>query len=158
MPPDSHFQEHSETVLNPEDGMQWNNNKYLSDVHIPMLYDPISPIEVEDVIHKQLKPNKGCGPDGIAPGLCRLLPIQWLLNLTILLNCVFFNAYPVKWTYAKLRMLFNKSDKANCDNCRAISMINSVAKIYDYILCNRLTQWFTPDREQAGAQKIRGCI
>ena len=55
-------------------------------------------------------------------------------------------------------MLFKKGDKANCDNYRGISMINSVAKIYDYILCNRLTQWYTPDREQAGAQKIRGCI
>ena len=156
IPPDSNFQEHLETILNPEDGMQLDQDEYLSDVHIPVLNDPISPIEVEDVIHKQLKPNKGCGPDGIAPGLLRLLPIQWLLNLTILLNCVFFNAYPVKWTYAKLCMLFKKGDKTNCDNYRGISMINNVAKIYDYILCNRLTQWFTPDREQA--QKKRGCI
>ena len=158
MPPDSNFQEHLETILNPEDGMQLNQDEYLSDVHIPVLNDPMYPIEMEDVIHKQLKPNTGCGPDGIAPGLFRSLPIQWLLNLTILLNCVFFNAYPVKWTYANLHMLFKKGDKANCDNYRGISMINSVAKIYDYILCNRLTQWFTPDREQAGAQKKWGCI
>ena len=55
-------------------------------------------------------------------------------------------------------MLFKKGDKANCDNYLGISMINNVAKICDYILCNRLTQWFTPDHEQAGAQKKRGCI
>ena len=64
-----------------------------------------------------------------------------------------FNAYPVKWTCAKLRMLFKKGDETNCDNHRGISIINSVAEIYDYILCKRLTQWLTPDREQAGVQK-----
>ena len=50
MPPDSNFQEHLETILNPEYGMQLNQKDHLSDVHIPVLNDPMSPIEVEDVI------------------------------------------------------------------------------------------------------------
>ena len=36
--------------------------------------------------------------------------------------------------------------------------MNSISNVYDYILCNRLVKWFTPDREQAGAQPKRGCI
>ena len=43
-------------------------------------------------------------------------------------------------------------------NCRGISVINSVAKLYDMILSSRLSQWFTPFREQAGSQAGRGCL
>jgi hypothetical protein len=39
-----------------------------------------------------------------------------------------------------------------------ISIMNAVAKIYDYILCNRLMRWFVPDQEQAGAIPGRSCI
>ena len=46
----------------------------------------------------------------------------------------------------------------NCGNYRGISIMNSLAKCYDYLLNNRLIEWFTPCREQAGAQKKRGCI
>ena len=54
-------------------------------------------------------------------------------------------------------MLFKKGDAANCDNYRGISVINSIAKLYDMILAKRLDLWFTPLREQAGAQKQRSC-
>ena len=36
--------------------------------------------------------------------------------------------------------------------------MQSLAKIYDYVLCNRLLKWFVPDREQAGAQPGRSCL
>ena len=36
--------------------------------------------------------------------------------------------------------------------------MNSVAKVYDYVLNNRLVLWYKPCREQAGAQAKRGCI
>lgn len=35
--------------------------------------------------------------------------------------------------------------------------MDCVGKLYDSILCNRLTLWFKPHREQAGAQQGRGC-
>ena len=59
--------------------------------------------------------------------------------------------------YAKLIMLFKKGARLSCDNYRGISIISSIAKIYDYVLYNRLSQWWQPDREQAGAQPGRGC-
>ncbi len=37
-------------------------------------------------------------------------------------------------------------------------MINSITKLYDMILCARLKRCFLPYREQAGAQKGRGCM
>ena len=36
--------------------------------------------------------------------------------------------------------------------------MNSIAKLYDMILSDRLYQWFRPFREQAGAQRHRGCL
>ena len=45
----------------------------------------------------------------------------------------------------------------DCGNYRGISIIDALAKCYDYLLNNRLTSWYTPCREQAGAQSKRGC-
>ena len=44
------------------------------------------------------------------------------------------------------------------NNYRGINVINSIAKIYDMVLCTRLSQWFKPFREQAGSQVGRGCM
>ena len=35
--------------------------------------------------------------------------------------------------------------------------MDTCAKLYDSVLNNRLQKWWTPDREQAGAQQGRGC-
>ena len=51
-----------------------------------------------------------------------------------------------------------KGDRINPDNYRGISVTNSIAKLYDMIICERLYQWFRPCREQAGAQRNRGCL
>lgn len=46
--------------------------------------------------------DKACGPDGIAPGVFRLLPAQWLLHITALFSLIFTTAqYSALWTRAK---------------------------------------------------------
>ena len=70
----------------------------------------------------------------------------------------FVNGYPAQWVDSRLNMLFKKSDNMNQDNYRGISVINCISKIYDYVLYNRLSKWFTPNKEHAGAQPRRGCI
>ena len=157
-PSDEEFQEHLEEVMNPPDVTPILEAEYRSAVYTPVLDDPIEPQEVEHVIKKQLKPKKSPGFDGISPGLFRWLPVHWLLTLTFILNTVFYTTYPARWSYAKLSMLFKKGDRSNCDNFRGISVIEAMSKIYDYVLYNRLTKWFIPDREQAGAQSKRSCI
>ena len=62
------------------------------------------------------------------------------------------------WCSAKLIMLFKKGIQSDCNNYRGISVMNAIAKIYDYTLNNRLMEWYVPCREQAGAQPKRGCI
>ena len=127
-------------------------------IHIPILDEPISEAEVEYVISNNVKPNKSCGPDGISPGLFKLLPVNMIMHLTMLLNLIFTSTYPAQWTFEKLVMLFKKGSTLMCSNYRGISIINSIAKIYDYVLYNHLSKWYVPDREQAGGLPKRGCI
>lgn len=55
-------------------------------------------------------------------------------------------------------VIFKKGNRADPNNYRGISVTNAIAKLYDMVLYNRLYQWFKPYREQAGAQKKRGCM
>ena len=113
--------------------------------------------ELDYVVKKQVKPDKSCGPNGTSPGTLKLLPIPWLIFLLTLLNTIFSNGlYPVTWTVSKLLMLFKKGLVMECGNYRGISIVDALAKCYDYHLTNRLTSWYILCREQAGAQSKRG--
>ena len=156
-PSDEEFQNHLEKLYNPDGLEQIDMSDIQTDVTIPVLDGPIDPTEVESVLNKNIKPNKGCGPDGVPPGLLSYLPVTWILTLTTIFNFVFQNGFPHSWAYAKMVMLFKKGQRELCDNYRGISMTNCLAKVYDYVLYRRLSLWFTPSREQAGAQRGRGC-
>ena len=155
-PSELEFQEHLENLLHPSGELLTPDLSAYSTT-IPILDDPIQNKEVSDVLDNQVKPNKGCGPDGNSPGVFKLLPGQWVLFLCFLFNIVFVAGYPIAWSSAKLVMLFKKGLRSICGNYRGISVINAVAKIYDYVLNNRLTTWYIPCREQAGSQSKRGC-
>ena len=156
-PTEAEFQFHLERLLNPPgEAARIEVTDYGTTV--PVLDKRINISEVQDVINKQIKPNKSCGPDGISPGVFKFLPETWLAFLCTLLNMVFLLGYPLSWVPARLIMLFKKGWVLDCDNYRGISIINAIAKIYDYVLNNRLVQWYQPQREQAGAQQKRGCI
>ena len=156
-PSDLEFQTHLEKLLNPVEleDVEWPT--VLNHVGIPLLDDPITEEETTRVINKQLKPHKIAGPDGNSPGTFHLLPTVWLTFLITLLNLVFCSSYPVAWSKAKLSMLFKKGNCMDTGNYRGISVIDSISKLYDYILNNRLITWYTPQREQAGGQAKRSC-
>ena len=151
------FQDHMERLLNPDDvePLQYPEGSHVS---IPILDDPFSYNELHHVAKKQVKPDKSCGPNGSAPGTLKLLPVPWLMFLLTLLNTIFLNGlYPITWTISKLLMLYKKGLTMDCGNYRGISIIDALAKCYDYLLNNRLISWYIPCREQAGAQSKRGC-
>ena len=157
-PPESAFQEHMERLLNPHDiqPVQYPDPNHVT---VPILDDPILFNELEHVVKKQMRPDAGCGPDGTSPGSLCLLPETWLLFLLMIVNTIFVSGtYPISWTFSKLFMLFKKGLAMDCGNYRGIGVIDCIAKCYDYIMNNRLMKWYTPCREQAGAQEKRGCI
>ncbi len=156
-PSDELFKEHMETLLNPSDVEHLSSEVATTSVYIPVLDDPITPDEVHDAI-QSLKPDKASGPDGIPPRVVRSMPVNWLLCVTTLFNVLFSTStFPMEWTVSRLTMLFKKGDRMSCNNYRGISVSNVVAKLYDMVLSRRIQKWFTPLREQAGAQAGRGC-
>ena len=158
-PTDQEFKDFYEAHINEHCNHQ---QEYILDtsycVNVPILDNQITPKEVMDQIDC-MKANKSCGPDGIPPGVYKFLTPSWIILLTSLFNLILTSAsYPVSWTRAKLFMLFKRGNRKDPNNYRGISVINSVAKLFDMVLCSRLELWFKPFREQAGAQRGRGCL
>ena len=156
-PTDQEFRVHIEELLNPS-GMQGYQWPIVDDqVAIASLDYPITNSEVKYAIDNQANPQKGAGPDGISPGVLHLIPAVWLTFLTMLFDIVFHAVYPCAWFPAKLITLFKMGTIMDTNNYRGISVINSVANLYDYVINNRLISWYTPCRQQAGGQRGRGC-
>jgi hypothetical protein len=159
-PSDDDFKNHFEELLNNPDSQNGAvdiTGTPGSNLYLPVTDDPIEPREVLDAI-KHIKPNKSGGPSGLPPGLLKLLPTSWIVFLAGVFTHIFTSfCYPQSWSFTKLIVLFKKGSRKNCTNYRGISLMDTLAKLYDAILNRRLSLWFTPDREQAGAQKERGC-
>jgi hypothetical protein len=127
-----------------------------SGIYVPVLDDPISPIEVDNAV-KCLKQNKAAGVDGVPPGILKVINAEWILLLTFVFNRIFLNYYPECWSFAKVFSIFKKGNRLSPENYRGISILNALAKLYDLILCKRFTLWYRPREEEAGAQKGKGC-
>ena len=126
------------------------------DTYMPILDDPITVLEVRNVIAK-LRQGRAAGIDGIPPGILKLLNGEWLYVLTYLFNMVFDGEYPKQWAISKLFTIFKKGSTADTNNYRGISIQGALAKDYDGVLRNRFELWFQPDEEQAGGIAGRGC-
>lgn len=106
---------------------------------MPVLDDPILPQEVQNQV-KRLVCSKACGPDGVPPGIFKLVPPAWFLTITMLFNIIFTSeTYPTSWATAKLFAVFKRGSRALVSNYRGISVVYSFAKLYDMVLCARLS-------------------
>ena len=152
VPSDNEFKMHFEELLNPI-GIE-EIEMIDSGVSIPLLDDVIEPEEVERGINS-LNANKGY--IGVDAGFLKLLPMSWIIWLTALFNRVFLGTYPLLWCFSKLIILFKKGLRFMCGNYRGITITDTLAKLYDRILYNRLRVWINIDKCQAGAQEKRGC-
>lgn len=154
-PTDQDFKTHFEAVLNSTDVTDYDEHNDTADITIPVLDEPIMPAELMKQIRK-MKKYKASGPDGFPPSVFPLLPDQWMLSITTLFNNTFTSGiYLQAWTRAKVFTIFKKDNRVDPNNYRGISVINNIAKLYDMVLCQRLSLLFKPFREQAGAQKHR---
>lgn len=152
------FKHYFESSLNPPNGVGVPIHDPDNSVFVPVLDDAILPMDIEQQIW-ELKSDKACGPDGVSPGLLKMLPGPWIVTLMTLFNSIFYSGvYPQARSKAKLFTIFKKGDGLDVTNYRGINVINSFAKVYDMVLCSRLKQWFIPYREQAGAQPKRGSL
>ena len=155
-PSELNFKMHFEELFNPV-SVDFNPSiDVSSSPSIPLLDDPFS-IQELDMTVKSLKKDKSYV--GLCPGLFAVLPLTWLIFFLSIFNFLFCNfMYPFSWCHNKFITLFKSGEKMDCSNYRGISIMNTLAKIYDTLLMNRLTLWCNIDKCQAGAQKNRGCI
>ncbi len=91
--------------------------------------------------------------------MIKALPVNLVITLASLFNVVFTSGfYPSAWSVARMFTVFKSGSRKNVKNYRPITVMDSLAKLCDMVLVNRLNLWFTPFREQAGSQKGRGCV
>ena len=154
-PDDEQFRVHFEKLLNPPQREVTEDDELPSPI-IPILDDPFNMQELHTAMSSM---NKNKSYIGICPGLIGILPITWLIFLLTVFNVIFTCvSYPLLWCYNKLIVLYKSGERLNCGNYRGISIMNTLAKLYDTLLLNRLTMWANVDKCQAGSQKGRGCI
>ena len=139
-PDDEEFRIHFEDLLKRDDTAPPSTEGIEAAPYIPLTDDPIQPAEVLNATQK-LKTSKAGGPSGVAPGVIKSCPLGWLMMLanffTVLLST---GLYPAEWTMSKLVTIYKKGPRENCDNYRGISLMDSIGKLYDSILTNRLQQ------------------
>ena len=74
------------------------SSRWFTNVNSPILDDNITPLEVKQQID-MLKSDKASGPDGVSPGILKILPAEWILLFTNIFNAVFHSkTYPPAWS------------------------------------------------------------
>ena len=156
-PNDVSFKEHFEKLLDPEGVPDIEHVDIEDNVpYIPVLDDPFSIEELNGAVKFT---NKNKSYSGICPGIVGMLPPSWFLFILTLFNVIFIRvSYPAVWCYSKLVCIFKSGERLLCGNYRGISIMDTLAKIFDKMILNRLLLWCNINKCQAGAQEKRSCL
>lgn len=159
-PTEHQFQQHFEKLLNPLSEQSISSSMPQDDdlenmPYIPILDDPFSATELDNALHV----TKNKSYTGICPAMIKVFDVSWRLFILNVFNVVFTQiCYPLLWCYNKLVVLYKSGNRMSCGNYRGITIMDTLAKVYDTMILNRLKLWWSIDKCQAGAQKQRGCV
>ena len=122
----------------------------------PILECSISTEEIKTASSK-LKDDKSSG-DGWTKGMVTNLPAAVLLVLQLIYNTMLScHMFPTSWRISVINELFkNKGLSSISKNYRGISLVQLLAKLFDFILLERFKKWFTPADEQTAYQERKG--
>lgn len=121
------------------------------------LDSPFEICELYAVINK-LKHNKSPGPDGIPYEFYKYAPHCFLKHLLLVFNNIFlWEKIPSSFKQSILIPLFKKGDQNLTSNYRGLSLMDTISKIFNNILLNRISDWLTKNsilnEFQAGFRK-----
>ena len=107
---------------------------------------------------KILKNNKAAGPDGIPAEALKACPVKLLMMILKLMNKIKHKAYhPERWTEGLTTLLHKDGDDEDPNNFRAITVINTIAKILAIMINERLDKFMEDKKilrkEQIGFKK-----
>lgn len=95
---------------------------------------------------KKLKPKKACGNDNIPAYIYKGCSDILCVPLTIIFNlCIKQNKFPDRLKYSTVTPIFKAGDVNSVDNYRPISVLNSMAKIFENILHSNIMDSFVKD-------------
>ena len=122
------------------------------DAEVPVLDNEISFEEVNKASTK-LKEGKATS-DGWVPKMVTEIKDQLFPILLIIFNLILTcRIFPTKWWYAVVIPLFkNKGLRSVAKFFRPVSLVEMLAKLFDFILLNRFMQWFVPHDMQTAYQ------
>ena len=109
------------------------------------------------------KNKKSCGPDGISSYILKKLPASAILLLTIIINnCINHSYFPTNWKTSIIIPLPKKGSANNIKNFRPISLIDSVSKIFEKVILDKISN-FCEDHNivqnnQFGFKKAHGTL
>ena len=148
------LQAHFQTLYSVDDQNESLNIANLtSNMHVPILDDPISLNEIDEAVSDM---KKG-GYDYKLP-VIKILTSTFLYIITLLMNCIFFLKYPANLACSLLLALPKKGNLMLSRNYRGIQMLPALGVLYDRILTNRLNKWIGVEEEQTAFQKGKSTI
>ena len=124
-----------------------NNNKFLNHLKNPCSFSiysqSTSPQEVINLINS-LKSYKAGGYDDILPYFLKISGYIIALPFSLILNCCLTaGIFPRKLKFAKVVPVYKKEPTDRLTNYRPISLLPSLSKVFERIICNRLLSFFT---------------
>ena len=144
----STWQSHFQNLNNPKDiyknRIKWLEDKLSQLEKIKCFTDidgKITEAEINSAI-KEMKSNKSTGLDNISNEMLKsgqsfLIPcFHKLFN-----NCFTMGYYPENWTHGYITPIHKGNDPSDPNNYRGITITNSLGKLFNRILDNRLTKF-----------------
>ena len=87
----------------------------------------------------KLENKNSSGHDGISKKLLKLLKFELSKSLTLIINqMITTGVLPDSLKVSKIIPLFKKGDSSLLSNYRLISILRTISKIFERILCNQL--------------------
>jgi hypothetical protein len=151
IPPDT-LVNHFQSVMAPKDNSHAAIIPPFVPIHGPLTKndstygDPFSLSELDAAVSK-INMSSAPGPDGITPRLAKDLFAfrPFFLFFLIFVNyCLVAGWVPVAWRISEIFILYKgKGDPTSADSYRGIALCSILAKVYERMLLNRLSKWWS---------------
>ena len=133
----------SKIVINIRDQMEKPTYAYLDLIRenpISIDVPVVTPREVFDIVEcLELRKSSACLPV-LFIKLCNPYLSRTLCNFFNL--CISSGVYPYSLKVARVCPIYKAGDKKNVDNYRPNSVLPSINKIFEKLICNRMTEFY----------------